>query len=236
MITLYGFDPAFGMPSASPFVVKTMIQLSIADRPFETEFVQDYSTAPKGKLPYISDRGTLIADSELIRKHLERQYGVDLDAGLSARQRAEGVAFSRLAEDHLYWCLMYHHWQIGSHWQVMKPAIFEGVPSDQLDAIAEGVREQVVRDLHSQGLGRHGEDELLMLAKDDLDALGEALGDGPYWFGERLTAADAAIAPQIQCIAGDPLDGPLNQALEAHPRLVAYAKRVIGDVFPDRTA
>lgn len=97
MITLYAFDPGFGMPSASPFVVKTMIHLTIADRPFETDFVQDYMTAPKGKLPYIRDQETMIADSELIRKHLERRYGVDLDAGLNAAQRAEGVAFSRLA-------------------------------------------------------------------------------------------------------------------------------------------
>lgn len=131
---------------------------------------------------------------------------------------------------------MYHHWQIASHWQVMKPIVFDGLPPEQLDTIAEEVRRQAVRDLHSQGLGRHSEDELLMLAKDDLDALNEALGDGPYWFGERLTAADAAIAPQIHTIAGDPLDGPLNEALEAHPRLVAYAKRVISDVFLEMSA
>ena len=234
MITLYAFAPAFNMPSGSPFVIKTMIHLAMAKQPFETEIVEDPSTAPKGKLPYIRNGAVTIADSELIRQHLEQRYGVDLDEGLTPAERAEGLAFARLAEEHLYWCGMYEHWQVEAHWRVMKPLFFGGLPADQLDAVAEQVRSQICRDLHGQGMGRHSADEMIGFAERDLQALEDRLGDGRFWFGARPTSTDAAIAPQILTVAGDLLGGPLDQASKAHPSLIAYAKRVLEATIPDR--
>jgi glutathione S-transferase len=236
MITLYAFHPGFGMPSGSPFVVKTMIHLVMAKQPYEIEILGDLSTAPKGKLPYIRDNDDIIADSELIRKHLETRYGVDFEPDLSAADKADAVAYTRLAEDHLYWCAMYDHWRIDANWAVIKPLVFDGLPPEQLDAIAEPVREQVIRDLHGQGLGRHSAEENLSFAKCNLEALATRLGDRPYWFGERVTAVDAAIAPQIQIIANDPASGPVNEALFAHPNLVAYARRVLEATLPEQMA
>src|SRR4051812_24609446 len=43
-----------------------------------------FRKAPKGKLPYIDDDGTIVADSTFIRLHLERKHGIDFDAGLDA--------------------------------------------------------------------------------------------------------------------------------------------------------
>ncbi|MEL6965060.1 MAG: glutathione S-transferase family protein [Pseudomonadota bacterium] len=236
MITLYAFHAGFGMPSGSPFVVKTMIHLAMAHRPCQIEIAHDLSAAPKGKLPYISDDGDIIADSELIRKHLEKKYNVDFDPGLSPGDKADAIAYTRLVEDHLYWCAMYDHWLIDENWAVIKPLVFQSLPQDQRDAIAEPIREQVIRDMHGQGQGRHSADENLAFAKRDLEALATRLGDRPFWFGERLTSADAAIAPQIQTIAGDPLSGPLNEALFAHPNLVAHAKRVLETAMPEEMA
>lgn len=236
MITLYAFHPGFGMPSGSPFVVKTMIHLAMAKQTYATEIVHDLSMAPKGKLPYIRDNDDIIADSELIRKHLETRYGVDFDPGLSAADKADAVAYTRLAEEHLYWCAMYDHWQIDANWSVIKPLIFHSLPPDQMNAIAEPVREQVIRDLRGQGLGRHSPEENLVFAKRDLEALASRLDDRTYWFGDVLTSADAAIAPQIQTIAGDPASGPVNEALFAYPNLVAYAKRVFDATIAEQMA
>lgn len=236
MITLYAFDPGFGMPSASPFVVKTMIHLAMAKLPYDVVIATDLKSAPKGKLPYIRDNDETIADSELIRRHIEQHYAIDFDPGLSPRDKADAVAFTRLAEEHLYWCAMYDHWQIDANWAAIKPMIFDGVPPDQLDAIADPVREQLIRDMHGQGLGRHTPDGNLAFAKRDLEALANRLGDRSYWFGESLTSADAAIAPQIQTIIGDPLNGPLNEALYAHPNLIAYTRRVLEVTLPEQMA
>jgi len=234
MITLYAFEPAFGLPSASPFVVKTMIHLTIAKQPYDIEIAFDLESAPKGKLPYIRDDDRLIADSELIRQHLETRYGVDFDPGLSPREVADGVAFTRLVEDHLYWCALYDHWHVDEHWAIIKPLLFNSLPPDQLDAVAGAVREQILRDLHGQGLGRHNHEELMTFAKNNLDALADRLGGGPFWFGDSLTSADAAIAPQIASIAGDPTNGPISRVLKAHPSLIAYAKRVLETALPEQ--
>src|SRR5690242_7504970 len=62
MITLYIFGPAFGLPDASPFVTKAELLLKFAKIPYCTK-TGGLRKAPRGKLPYIRDGETVIADS-----------------------------------------------------------------------------------------------------------------------------------------------------------------------------
>src|SRR5215813_744512 len=71
MITLYTFGPAFGLPDPSPFVTKAEVLLKMAGLAYQTD-PTGFRRAPKGKLPYIDDDGERIADSTLIRWHLEK--------------------------------------------------------------------------------------------------------------------------------------------------------------------
>ena len=50
--------------------------------------------------------GERIADSTFIRWHLENEYDVDFERGLSVEQRAIGW----MVEDHLYWALVDVRW------------------------------------------------------------------------------------------------------------------------------
>ena len=81
MITLYTFGPYFDLPDPSPFVMKGEVLLKMANLPFEID-TGGFNKAPKGKLPYISDGGEIVADSSLIRLHIEKKYGFDFDSGL----------------------------------------------------------------------------------------------------------------------------------------------------------
>ena len=56
MIKLYTFGPFFGLPDASPFVIKAMLLLKFAGLEYGEER-GGYGKAPKGKLPYIDDDG-----------------------------------------------------------------------------------------------------------------------------------------------------------------------------------
>jgi len=49
VIILHGFGPYFGMPEASPFVMKTMIQLALAGREYEHR-ASGVAGAPAGKV------------------------------------------------------------------------------------------------------------------------------------------------------------------------------------------
>ena len=109
MITLFGFGPAFGLPDPSPFVMKTEVQLKMADLAFRRER-RGPQVAPKGKIPFIEDDGVLVADSTFIRRHLEVAHGVDFDAHLSGAEKALAWAVERMLEDHLYWALLHTRW------------------------------------------------------------------------------------------------------------------------------
>ena len=84
MITLYTFGPAWGLPDPSPFVTKAMVLLKMSGLPFETDS-GGFRKAPRGKLPYIRDGEEVVADSTLIRLHLERRHNIDFDQGLTRR-------------------------------------------------------------------------------------------------------------------------------------------------------
>ena len=95
MITLYTFGPAFGLPDPSPFVTKVEVLLKMANLAYQTDST-GFRRAPKRKLPYIDDDGEQVADSTLIRWHLENKYRIDFDKGLSAEQRAIAWAFEKI--------------------------------------------------------------------------------------------------------------------------------------------
>jgi glutathione S-transferase len=101
MITLYTFGPAFGLPDPSPFVTKVEVLLKMAGLAYRTD-TTGFRQAPKGKLPYIDDDGEQVADSTLIRWHLENKYRIDFDKGLSAEQRAIAWAFEKMAHGHAH--------------------------------------------------------------------------------------------------------------------------------------
>ena len=144
MITLYTFGRYFGLPDPSPFVMKAMLLLKFAGLPFHKDEsslkvnrVHDYiaavrkgfARAPKGKMPYIDDDGTIVADSTFIRLHIEKKYGFDFDPGLGPEQKASAWAVEKMCEEHLYWALVAERWCIDENF-AKGPAqfFFEAVP------------------------------------------------------------------------------------------------------------
>ncbi len=90
MITLYTFGQYFGLPDPSPFVMKAEMLLKLSGLEYQTS-TRGFKGAPKGKLPYIDDNGTVVADSTLIRLYLEQKYSIYFDRGLSALSGGQDV-------------------------------------------------------------------------------------------------------------------------------------------------
>jgi glutathione S-transferase len=82
------------------------VLLKMAGLEFQTD-ASGFRKAPKRKLPYIDDGGTIVADSTFIRWHIEKKYRFDFDRGLSAEERAVAWAFDKMAEEHLYWAIVH---------------------------------------------------------------------------------------------------------------------------------
>lgn len=115
-ITLYRGFPAKKAFSPSAFVSKLETRLRLGGVPFHVDAAGGTPmNGPRGKIPYVAvaERNaetndvappTLLGDSGLIARELI-DMGVleDLNASLSAEQKARDLALRGLLEDRLYW-------------------------------------------------------------------------------------------------------------------------------------
>ncbi|HKG77650.1 MAG TPA: Tom37 metaxin N-terminal-like domain-containing protein, partial [Beijerinckiaceae bacterium] len=130
MITLYAFGPAFGLPDPSPFVTKAEVLLKMAGLPYRTESsMAAFRKAPKGRLPYIDDNGTIVADSTFIRWHIEKKYGMDFDAAYAARERATAWAVEKMLEEHAYWAVVFERWLMDENFNRGPRKFFDQAPA-----------------------------------------------------------------------------------------------------------
>lgn len=230
-ITLYTSRAGFGLPDTSPFVIKSEVQLKMAGLVYDRASTIP-PQAPNGKLPFINDHDEIVSDSTFIRAHVERKYGVDLDEGLDARQRAEAWAIERLLEDHLYFAMVWFRW--------IDPDNFARGPAHFADQAPEVDRAQLRHDmqsrkaaeLHAQGLGRHTPAQIADLAERSIDVLSQLLGDKDYLMGESPSGVDATAFGVLAGVITPFFDTPLRKVAEAHANLVAYVARMMQRYYP----
>ncbi|MEA2856505.1 MAG: hypothetical protein QOH98_826 [Methylobacteriaceae bacterium] len=232
MITLYTFGPYFGLPDGSPFVTKAMLLLKLAGLPYK-EDRKGYSKAPKGKLPYIDDDGTRIADSTFIRLHIEKKYGSDFDAGLSSEQRAIAWAVEKMCEEHLYLALIYGRWFDDKNFENGPAQFFEAVPAPMRPIVKTMIRRKVRNNLRAHGFGKHSPSEVDELATRDIDALATILDGKQFICGDRPCGADATVFAFVAGVLTPNFEMAARRAAEAHPNLVAYRDRMMRTYFPD---
>jgi glutathione S-transferase len=227
MITLHTYGPYFGCPDGSPFVMKGEMLLKLAGLPYQST-TRGMGKAPKGKLPYINDDGSLIADSTLIRLHIEKKYGIDFDRGLTPRDRGVAWCIEKMLEDHLYWVMVYWRWVIDENFDRGPRNFFKRAPAIIRPLIISAVRKQVRKNLHAQGI----DEEKTRMADRCIDALSDVLGNNRYLMGDSVCGADATAFAFIAAGLPDVFDSPLQKKLAATGNLVAYRDRMMKESFP----
>lgn len=210
--------------NVSPFGLKLEAWLRLADIPYTIQPSMDLGKAPKSKLPYIRDEGRTIGDTSLIIEHLKATRGIDPDAGLTARERAEALALQRLFEDHLYFAMIYSRWIDESGWSTLAPAFFGRIPAPLRPIVGGRLRRRIGRMLDAQGLGRHRPGEIYAMAAADLQGVADFLEDRPFLMGEQLTTVDAVAYGFLANILYVPFETELKRAAESYPTLVTYCE------------
>lgn len=231
MLTLYTFGPAFGMPDASPFVIKAEMLLKMSGVEYRTQR-GDLRRSPKGKLPFIDDNHEIVPDSTLIRLYLERKYGIDFDAGLSDAQRGAAWMFEKALEDNFYWIVVQARWCDDENFAKGPASFFKAVPWPMRPLISAIVRRQIRRTLHGQGTARYAPDEQAMLIARGVKAAADLLGDKPYFFGDTPSGADATAFAFIGCARSPHFRTTMRDEIERHPNLCAYVERMQHRYFP----
>lgn len=219
--------------NVSPFGLKLEAWLRLADIPYTVQPSMELGKAPKGKLPYIRDEGRTIGDTTLIIEHLKATRGIDPDAGLTPRERAEALAMQRLFEEHLYFAIVYSRWVDEAGWATLAPAFFSRLPAPARGVVAAHFRRRVRRMLREQGLGRHRPEEIYAMAHADLQAVADFLEDRPFLMGEQLTTVDAVAYGFLANILYVPFETDLKRIAEGYPTLVTYCEAMEQGLRPD---
>jgi glutathione S-transferase len=233
MVTLYSFGPGFGVMDASPFVVKVDLYLRIAKLEYDVKAGTKYLKAsPKGKLPFIKDDNQNIGDSSFIIEYLDKKYDVNMDAFLTAEQKAMAHLFTKSVEESLYWCLVYSRWADDTVWEISKAKFFAGVPFLVKGLASSLIRKKVVKNLYGQGISRHSHQEVLSIADQTLNALSNVLGDKDYFFGDKISSFDAtAYSVLCQFLVVD-YDSDFNQLAKKYDNLDAFCQRIKTLYYP----
>jgi glutathione S-transferase len=226
MLELVTLPPAFGMRNVSPFCLKAEMLLTSLELPFTLSELADPRKAPKGKLPYLVADGQKIADSELIAEYLNGVTGGRVYAGLASAQKAQGVALTRLAEDHLYWLMVASRWLDDAWWPNVVEGFFHIAPKPLRPLVAGLARRQVRQGYHLHGLGRHTLEAQRGFAERDLAALQDAIpGDG-FLFGEMPNIFDFTVAGMMAGIYDNQPSTWVTEIAKGHEKLHAYTQRV----------
>ncbi|HEV7689422.1 MAG TPA: glutathione S-transferase family protein [Hyphomonadaceae bacterium] len=231
-IILSGGGEMWGLPEVSPFVTKTEIHLKMAGLDYTRRQAMP-EESPKGQIPFIDDGGRLIGDSTFIRFHIEGEYGVDLDEGLTPFGRATALAIEMMVEHELGPAVGYFRW--------LKPDNFERGPGQWFNDMPDGVREDFKRDLQEQvrknmaakGIARHTEAEIVGLGVRSLKALEVFLAGKPFLMGDEPCGADAFVFATLAGAMTPYFPSPLRDQAIRFPTLVAYVSRMFDRFYPE---
>jgi glutathione S-transferase len=233
MLILLTFKPSLGVRSPSPFTLKADGLLAMSGLPYERKY-GDVRRAPKGKYPVLVDGDRIVPDSSHIQDYLEREKGIDFDAGLNQEQRATALAIRRMLENHLYFISTYFRWIENP--DVTREALFADVPGLLRRPVFSMLQGRVRKTLHLHGIGRHTPAEMLSFGKEDMAAVAALLGDKNWFFGNEPKSVDACIFGFLEGILNATIDTPLQRAGRSHANLVAFCDRFRNRYFAENEA
>ena len=227
MIKLYSFGSGFGVPDPSPFVLKVDSYMRMANIEFEIiPDVGNLRKAPKGKLPFIVDGDITVADSQFIISYLQNKFHVELDSSLSDEQNGIAYLIGKSLDENLYWCLVYSRWVKDDTWPHIKEAFFGSMPFPLKFIIPVLARKGVISALQKQGLGKHSDEEIKIIAQQTFQSLSDILGKKTYFFGETPCTFDATAFAFLSQFISVSLNNQFNDLARDYGNLVAYCNNI----------
>lgn len=226
MLTLHQYVPNPKRPDPSVFCSKVQMFLKINKLPYEGKKANPVK-APKGKLPTLLDGDELIADSDVIIRHLCKKYNIDPEPGLSTEQKAISFMLRKAMEEHYYFIMLHTRWIDPKGWAVSKPLFFGDLPKPLQLVAPHIVRKQVRSGLKAQGIARHEEKEIDYRGREVLDHLKAFVGKHDFLFGDQPTLADCTVFPYLWGAFHWPSESELKRAAFEYPPFEAYVNRIL---------
>ncbi|XP_013418981.1 failed axon connections homolog isoform X4 [Lingula anatina] len=226
-VILYQFGRGPKAPSISPFPLKLETYLRMANIPYENDLTGKMSS--KGKTPWMEYNGVAVADSQFCIEYLNKERGIDLNAHLTAEQKAIARAFQKMTEENLYWTLVMQRWLYGTKKDLQY--LFQNL---RLSVPLFLIRRTVNSEVHGHGIGRHSKEEVLKIGKDDLKALSDYLSQKPFLMGDEPCEADCAVFGMLAQVVWQMPNSPHEIWIKKEfPNLIEYCYRMKERFWPD---
>ena len=235
MITLIQFPKPPTRISFSPFCLKLETYLKVAKIPYENKLTVSTAKSKKKKLPMILDQGELIEDSTIIIEHLKEKYHIDLDQHLSPEQKAIAKSFQWLCEKSIVDIVMYFRWCDPINWPKFREVVFKGAPWLIKATVANGMASSIRKTLYKHGIGRFSDIEKLKILDDNLEAIGNYLGQKKYFFGDQVSTIDTILFATLVQLEPRDVVAQFEGVLEKHPLLVKYIENIKKEYWPELT-
>lgn len=225
-LVVHGIAPCYGMPSASPFVVKLLTWLRMAGIPHERHDLGRPPASRNAKVPYVTlPDGRVLEDSQHIIETLAAERGIDPWEGLTAWEQALAHHLRNTIEGSLYWGLVWERWCTEDGLEPYVQPFFSMVPAPMRGLVAGQVRRITRKQAWQQGVNRRPPEQVRELARRDLSALAAILGQREWFLGVP-TLVDASAYGHLLQLHTCPVENPTVAAYRAHPELVAHTERV----------
>ncbi|KAF4555339.1 Hypothetical protein D9617_2g052950 [Elsinoe fawcettii] len=234
----------------SQFVTKLEARLRFAGIKYRTE-AGSVRKSPRGKLPYVSipstgpGEPTVLSDTTLIISNRVKLGDLEnLNARLSAPEKAHDLAIRALLEDKLVFYQLHERWH--QNYYTMRGHILSGMPYVIQVPLGLLVYRRNMRTLYGQGAGRFSAEEIAAFRLEIWDSLEALLTTSkkaqsnkvirqPFWIlgGPRPTEADAVLfgflASNLHCTAAP----DSQKVIRGKPVVMVYARRIHDTYFPD---
>lgn len=221
----YHLPGGWGLTSVSPFCLKLDAFLRMTGIPHESITASTPFGGPMGKAPWIEHAGRKIGDSSFIIAYLTQHFGKDPDAALTPAQRGQALAIQRLVEENLYWAMVYDRWVRPENWPILKGSVLGAIPAPVRALIAPMARRGVRKQLNGHGLGLHSDENIAAIARRDIGALADMLGEQEWFFGSQPTSADAVVFSLLANIHYPAFASPMKAMIAERANLAAFIER-----------
>jgi len=195
------------------------------------------SSAPKGKLPYITIGDVTVADSHFILRHLvSTGASPNLDALLSRSQLADSRAWQTYIEELIFPCVARERWCNDVNYNVLVEELFSSVPWALRRVVAWTIRRSIIKSLWAQGVGRHTDDEIRSIMTRFTDDLEAKYANTRYLHGtDEPTEIDVIVFAFLVNALGSETNPFFSQLILGRAKLAIFTKHMTLKFFPEYT-
>ena len=228
MNTLYGLPPGAGLRQGSPWVMKVQLAMRCLKIDYDlnqVDMMQVKIKAPDGKVPWLVIDGQTISGSERILRELEKYADGAKFPVPEVCDDAQGILFSRLVEDHLFWIISASKY-FGSEAKKVSEAMFPSLPRFVCHLLTLIGEKSIKRRIRITSLDGLSHEEIVLEARKDIAVLSGRLSQSTFIAGNGLSVYDFSVAAHLASILYWSFDNWLADLFREEQIFYQYLDRV----------